>query len=35
MHQYGRIQIEHKERCKALLKRQLEVGEPVMFMHDI
>ncbi|KAH8870233.1 Syntaxin-1B [Schistosoma japonicum] len=29
MHQYGLIQIEHKERCKALLKRQLEVGEPL------
>ncbi|CAH8564855.1 unnamed protein product [Schistosoma margrebowiei] len=27
MHQYGRIQIEHKERCKALLKRQLEVAQ--------
>ncbi|KAK4470152.1 hypothetical protein MN116_005734 [Schistosoma mekongi] len=27
MHQYGLIQIEHKERCKALLKRQLEVAQ--------
>ncbi|CAH8511996.1 unnamed protein product [Schistosoma turkestanicum] len=27
MHQYGRIQIEYKERCKALLKRQLEVAQ--------
>ncbi|XP_018645693.1 syntaxin, putative [Schistosoma mansoni] len=35
MHQYGRIQVEHKERCKALLKRQLEVGELVIFIRDI